>query len=1049
MTASQLSPDAPAEICPRFRGVSHQLAFLVALPLAIAFAFIPDTAAGHASAAVYGAGVAFMFGASGAYHRIRWSWPRWQSLARRVDHAGIFLLIAASYTPAGLLILHGGWRLAVLGVVWIGAGIAIVVKLCWLDAPKWVVAGIAIALGWVAVLVLPQMWASVGAVGCALIVAGGVAYTVGAIVYALERPDPRPHVFGYHEVFHALVVLAVALQYVAIAFFVSAAMTQPTGARPWARRQGCRGAGTPRAVTIRRRWWVIGIWVALLLFGAGFSVERLSDRWFQSFSIPGYQAYETNQKTVKTFGSGEFPPLVAVFQSKRDMTKEKRVRSAIQDGTNAWPGSRSSSWFNTGSDAYLSKDGNTIVALIYPPGNQTFTATERIKNVRAALQSGVPDGVTVHLTGRDPLTKDVGGSGGPSLLVEILIGVAGALLVLLFVSGTLPAVLVPLIVAACSILTTFTLIWALHLRHGRLHHRPVPGGSGWPRRGDRLRAAHDLSFREELHHGQSANDTVRPTIIPRQRIGDRLRLDRGDRPREERGLTWSLAHTRTIIVGSVLLFGGSLLLARGIGAEFMPKLDEGALWVRATMPYTISLDESAAIVPQIRAIIRSFPEVTVVASEHGRPDDGTDATGFFNAEFYVGLRPYREWHWGHRTKAELTAAINQKLTAFPGITFNYTQPAEDAVDEAETGLKSSLDVKLFGPDLSILEGRGKEIKQVLDKVPGITEVTLVRELGQPSLNVSIDRDKIARYGVNVDDVNGLIQAAVGGNAATQVVQGEKLFDLVVRLQPQFRETPEEIGDILVATPAGREVPLRELATIKVANGASFIYRQDNARYIGVQFSVEGRDLASAVQDAQRQVAAKLSLPFGYHLAWGGEYEEYTASRTQLYVVVPLTLLVITMLLFVLYRNFKFPLITVVGVILSAPIGGVVALALSGTPFSVSSGIGFLALFGVSVQTAVVYISYVNELRRTGMEIAEATTQAALLRLRPIMMTALVAALGLLPAALSTDVRVGFAAAVRTGDRRRTLLPTVDQRLFNAGAISDDGTAWRYPGSLAL
>ena len=470
-----------------------------------------------------------------------------------------------------------------------------------------------------------------------------------------------------------------------------------------------------------------------------------------------------------------------------------------------------------------------------------------------------------------------------------------------------------------------------------------------------------------------------------------------------RGLTWCLAHARATVLGSVLLFVASLFLAGAIGAEFMPKLDEGALWVRATMPYTISLDESAAIVPQIRAILQSFPEVTVVASEHGRPDDGTDATGFFNAEFYVGLKPYREWQGAYRSKAQLIEAIDRKLSAFPGITFNYTQPAEDAVDEAETGLKSALDVKLFGPDLSVLEARGRAIKRVMERVPGITDVTLVQELGQPSLTVTVDREKIARYGINVDDVNGLISAAVGGNAVTQVVQGEKLFDLVVRLQPQFRETPEEIGNILVATPSGGEVPLRELATIQVANGASFIYRQDNSRYIGIQYSVTGRDLASAVQDAQRRVAAAVSMPFGYHLVWGGEYQEYTASRTQLYIVVPLTLLVITILLFVLYRNFKFPVITVAGVILSAPIGGIVALALSGTPFSVSSGIGFLALFGVSVQTAVVYISYVNELRRTGMEIAEATLQAALLRLRPIMMTALVAALGLLPAALSTDV----------------------------------------------
>jgi cobalt-zinc-cadmium resistance protein CzcA len=470
-----------------------------------------------------------------------------------------------------------------------------------------------------------------------------------------------------------------------------------------------------------------------------------------------------------------------------------------------------------------------------------------------------------------------------------------------------------------------------------------------------------------------------------------------------RWLAWAQARPKATVGGAVISLIVALILAHGVGAEFMPKLDEGALWVRATMPYTISLDESSKIVPQVREIIRSFPEVTVVASEHGRPDDGTDATGFFNAEFYVGLKPYREWHGRYANKAELIAAIDKKLSAFPGITFNYTQPAEDAVDEAETGLKSALDVKLFGPDLSILEERGRMIKQVLDHVPGITHVTLVRELGQPSLTVTIDRDKIARYGINVDDVNGLITAAVGGGAATQVVQGEKQFDLVVRLLPQFRETPDQIGNILVATPAGGQVPLRELAHIAVSNGASFIYRQDNARYIGVQYSVEGRDLASAVQDAQQQVAQRVKLPFGYHIAWGGEYEEYASSRTQLAIIVPLTLLVITALLFVLYRNFKFPLITMLGVVLSGPLGGVAALWLTGTPFSVSSGIGFLALFGVSVQTAVVYISYVNELRRDGVNITEAVTRAALLRLRPIMMTALVAALGLLPAALSNDV----------------------------------------------
>ena len=489
----------------------------------------------------------------------------------------------------------------------------------------------------------------------------------------------------------------------------------------------------------------------------------------------------------------------------------------------------------------------------------------------------------------------------------------------------------------------------------------------------------------------------------------RVKSERQNKPfrwvqeRYARALDWSMARPRLVMGGSTGLFVLSLIGLAVIGAEFMPKLDEGSLWVRATMPYTISFDESSRIVPQIRALLRSFPEVTVVSSEHGRPDDGTNPTGFFNAEFFVGLQPYDEWKGQYHSKTELIAAIDKKLSAFPGINFNYTQPAEDAVDEAETGLKSSLDVKLFGTDLAVLERHGREIKRVLDGIRGITHVTLVQELGQPSLTIDVDRNKIARYGINVADVNGLIEAAVGGSAATQVVQGERTFDLVIRLQPQYRQTPEQIGNILVATPSGAQVPLHELATIGVSSGASFIYRQNNSRYIGVQYSVEGRDLAGAVEDAQRQVASKVKLPAGYRVVWGGEYEEYAASKGQLRIVVPVTLALIFLLLFALYHNFKFPAITVAGVLLSAPLGGVLALWLTGTPFSVSSGIGFLALFGVSVQTAVVFISYANELRQQGLGIAQATREAALLRFRPILMTGLVAALGLLPAAFSTGI----------------------------------------------
>ena len=492
-----------------------------------------------------------------------------------------------------------------------------------------------------------------------------------------------------------------------------------------------------------------------------------------------------------------------------------------------------------------------------------------------------------------------------------------------------------------------------------------------------------------------------------------------------KGLDRCLAHPWVTTFASVILLIASLLLIPGIGAEFMPQLDEGALWVRATMPYTISFDESAKIAPKVREILRSFSEVTLVSSELGRPDDGTNPTGFFNVEFFVGLKPYSQWAGAYHTKAALIDAIDQRLHVFPGIIFNYTQPAEDAVDEAQTGLKSALAVKVFGSNLETLEEKGKAIKQVLAQVRGIRDVTVVQELGQPSLTIDINRAQIARYGLNVADINGLIQTAIGGNVATQVVQGEKQFDLVVRLERPYRDNPEEIGNILVATPAGQQIPLKELAGIKVTKGASFIYRQNNSRYIGVQFSVRGRDLAGAVEDAIAQVNAKIALPQGYRLDWGGEYTEYTASRAQLNIILPLTLFLIFLLLFMLYSNFKFPFITVLGVVLSAPIGGIVALWLTGTPFSVSSGIGFLALFGVSVQTAVVYISYVNELRGRGTDLAEAIRQGAILRLRPIMITALVAALGLLPAAIATgvgtDTQRPFALVIVSGLFTRLLI----------------------------
>jgi cobalt-zinc-cadmium resistance protein CzcA len=470
-------------------------------------------------------------------------------------------------------------------------------------------------------------------------------------------------------------------------------------------------------------------------------------------------------------------------------------------------------------------------------------------------------------------------------------------------------------------------------------------------------------------------------------------------------LDWALERPKLTLLIATLIFGASLLLVPFIGGEFMPHLDEGALWVRATMPYTISFEEASKIAPQIRDILMSYPPVTVVGSELGRPDDGTDATGFFNCEFYVGLQGYgdKSWKGDTDTKEKLIESINKKLTAFPGIIFNYTQPAEDAVDEALTGLKSSLAVKIYGEDLNVLQDRAVQIKNVLEKVPGFTDLTVVRELGQPSLLIGVDREKIARYGINVADVEAVISAAVGGQAATQVIQGEKLFDLVVRMQPQFRSSAHDIGNLLVGTPDGQQIPLSQLATITQGNGASFIYRENNSRYIGVQYSIQGRDLARAVEDGQKAVTKAVNLPQGYTLAWGGEYSQFLEARSQLSFIGPLAVVLIFMILFALYGNFKFPVSIALGVIMTEPVGALVALKLTHTPFSVSSVLGLLALLGVSVETAVILVSYINKLRQEGMDIRKATREASLLRLRPIMMTALVACLGLLPAALSTGI----------------------------------------------
>jgi cobalt-zinc-cadmium resistance protein CzcA len=471
-------------------------------------------------------------------------------------------------------------------------------------------------------------------------------------------------------------------------------------------------------------------------------------------------------------------------------------------------------------------------------------------------------------------------------------------------------------------------------------------------------------------------------------------------------LKWCLKRPKLTMLLATLIFAASLCLIPFIGGEFMPHLDEGAIWVRATMPYTISFEEAARFAPKVRALLIQYPMVTTTASELGRPDDGTDPTGFFNCEFYVGLKPYgdKSWKSGRiHSKEELTEDLQKNLEGYPGVIFNYTQPAEDAVDEALTGLKSALAVKIFGPDLNVLEKKAVEIKNVLDKTPGFTELTVVRELGQPSLIIDADRAKIARYGINVADVEAVVQAAVGGQAATQVIQGEKLFDLVVRMDPKFRSDAREIGNLLVPAPAGQQIPLSELASIKESTGASFIYRENDARYIGIQFSIEGRNLEGLVREGQKNIAKSVSLPEGYRLDWGGEYSELLEAKAQLAVIGPLAVFIVFLILFALYGNIKFPATVVLSVVMTEPVGALLALKLTHTPFSVSSLLGLIVLMGVSAETAIIDVSYINKLRLEGQDIASATYEGSLVRLRPIMMTALVACLGLLPAALSTGV----------------------------------------------
>jgi cobalt-zinc-cadmium resistance protein CzcA len=467
-------------------------------------------------------------------------------------------------------------------------------------------------------------------------------------------------------------------------------------------------------------------------------------------------------------------------------------------------------------------------------------------------------------------------------------------------------------------------------------------------------------------------------------------------------LRWCLGHRGlTVFVGVATLAASLFLWFSGIiGSEFLPHLDEGAIWARGTLANSTSLTEGEKFTTNCRYVFASFPEVKTVVSEVGRPDDGTDTGGFGNTEYFVDLKPHDQWRpVFHKNKEELIAAMERALQKYPGAIWNFSQPIEDNVGETLTGTKGSLAFKIFGDDLKILEEKGEEVTNVMSGIAGMHDVKLLRDFGQPNLDIIIDRKQAARFGINVADIQDAVQTAVGGNAVSQVLQGEARYDVLVRYQEPYRKTQDAIARVRLLSPTGERVSLAQLAKVEVKDGAYDIFREGNGRFVAITFNVRDRDLGTTVEEAIKQIGEKVKMPPGYTVGSSGEYESEKRAEARLLLIVPLTILVIYIILYTMFKSVKWALLILTNVAM-ARIGGLVALLVTGTHFSVSSGVGFLALFGVSVQTGVIMLEYINQLRARGYTVVDAAIEGAVLRLRPIMMTMLVATLGLLPAALS-------------------------------------------------
>src|ERR1700678_4109919 len=468
---------------------------------------------------------------------------------------------------------------------------------------------------------------------------------------------------------------------------------------------------------------------------------------------------------------------------------------------------------------------------------------------------------------------------------------------------------------------------------------------------------------------------------------------------------WAIRRRKLVLGIGVVGFLFTLFLAFGgvIGSEFLPHLDEGALWVRGTLAPSAGPDEGIRVSNQARIILCSFPEVPQCTSQTGRPDDGTDTTSFFNTEYFVDLKPKEQWRSGfHKNKEEVVASMNRELEKLPGVVWGFSQPIADNMEEAVSGVKGQLATKVYGDDLHVLEDKAAEAVNVMRKIPGIADLGVFRVLGQPNDNFIVDRQAASRYQINVADVQDAIATAAGGNALTQVLQGEQRYDLVLRYLPEFRNTKEAIETIRLLAPTGERVSLAQLCNVEERDGGSEIYREGNQRYVAIKYSVRGRDLGGAVEEAIATVGKKVELPRGYQFKWEGEYESAQRANARLAIVVPITILLIFIILYSMFRSFKWATLIMINVML-ARIGGLLALLVTHTNFSVSSGVGFLALFGVSVQTGVIMLEYINQLRARGHTVLDSAVEGAVLRLRPIMMTMLVATLGLLPAAMSHGI----------------------------------------------